>query len=183
MTYGMEGDVVEIILYNRALSNAERIQIEQYIRNKYTPSVELGVDIVVPYGFCDTSLVAYKPWYTQYQWSTGGTDSIIQVSKAGIYTVTTTDILGFTSSDQITVTYPLPTITKQDTTICLGTIYTAQAMSTDTASYTYQWNTGDTTNTIHISTAGSYWCTVTDTTRATKSQTENFERFSSKKCL
>jgi hypothetical protein len=133
----LNGDVAEIIYFDTVLNNNERIQIENYIHDKYFPPLNLGYDIRIPYGFCDTTIsTAYKPWFTSYLWSTGETDSIITVNKTGIYSCTVTDIFGYTSTDNIRVYYPQVN-DFADTTVCFG-----ESVIWDTeiaGNYNYAW--------------------------------------------
>ncbi|MBP7463727.1 MAG: hypothetical protein KA793_05265, partial [Bacteroidales bacterium] len=118
--YYFKGDLAELVLFNRVLSDSETASLRQYFSNKYSEPVNLGPDIRIAYGFCDTSIVnAYKPWFTSYQWSTGETDSVITVNRSGVYTVTVTDMFGFQSSDDIRVFYP-EFQEFADTIVCLG---------------------------------------------------------------
>ncbi|NTW32382.1 MAG: PKD domain-containing protein, partial [Bacteroidetes bacterium] len=151
-------DIAELIIYNTALGNTDRQSVETYLRNKYSPPVNLGPDINISYGFCDTTLDAGSK-FISYLWSTGETTRTIHVDSAGSYSVTTTDnILGLTSSDTITVNYP--EINSHDTSFCSGSHVT---LSTGlSGSYTYNWSNGLNTPTIDVSAAGNYWVTVTD---------------------
>ncbi|MDD3687817.1 MAG: hypothetical protein PHE56_13770, partial [Bacteroidales bacterium] len=115
-----KGDIAEIIFYDTVLSDTDRQMVERYLHDKYFPPVNLGYDIRIPYGFCDTAITtAYKPWFTSYEWSTGETDSIIHVNRPGVYSVTVTDIFGFESSDDIRVFYP-DVNDFADTVVCFG---------------------------------------------------------------
>ena len=142
----LNGQIAEIIAFN-TVNDSLRYSVNEYIVNKYFPDqntqVSLGLDIHVPYGFCDTAITtAYNPNFISYQWSTGETDSIIHVNRSGRYTVTVTNSFGVTSTDDINVYFP--EISKmQDTTICAGdTIYWDTGLDVD--NYTFQWFNGDT---------------------------------------
>ncbi|HOD89431.1 MAG TPA: PKD domain-containing protein, partial [Bacteroidales bacterium] len=128
--------------------------------NKYSPPLSLGYDIRVPYGFCDTAISAYKPWFTSYLWSTGETDSVIHVNKPGVYSCTVTDIFGFESSDDIRVFYPQVN-NFADTIICYGNsvIWDAEL----TGDYSYEWlGSPETTQSIEIFYEGDYALIITD---------------------
>lgn len=155
------GDIAEIILFESNLSGEPQNNIENYLRNKYAPPVNLGYDIRVPYGFCDTAITtAYKPWYVAYQWSTGETDSIIHVNKPGVYSVTVTDIFGFQSSDDIRVYYPAVN-QLSDTVVCYG-----QSITWDlglTGTYFYEWiGLPETSRVAVIENPGEYAAIITD---------------------
>ncbi|PIY02613.1 MAG: hypothetical protein COZ21_13250, partial [Bacteroidetes bacterium CG_4_10_14_3_um_filter_31_20] len=70
------GDFAEIILYDTVLSNSERIQVENYLRYKYSPPVNLGPDIVAN-GFCDTTIHAGVR-FTNYVWNTGNVEDTLE---------------------------------------------------------------------------------------------------------
>ena len=153
------GNIAEIIIYDTALTDSLRNLVEQYLRHKYSPPVCLGEDIIVEYGFCDTTISADST-YTFYLWSpTGDTTQSITVN-AGTYSVTVTDIFGYTSSDSIDVYYSGNLKPFNDTTICLG-----DTITWDTgldSNYTYLWSNGNTIPAILIDTPGTYWVIVTD---------------------
>ncbi|MNJ85413.1 C protein alpha-antigen precursor [compost metagenome] len=102
---------------------------------------------------------------TSYLWSNGATTQSINVTTAGSYTVQVTDANGCqsTASAPTTVTVnPLPgtpTITAGGaTTFCSGGSVTLTS-STGTS---YLWSTGATTQSINVTTAGSYTVQITD---------------------
>jgi len=99
---------------------------------------------------------------TSYLWSNGATTQAITVSAAGSYAVTVTDDNGCTATSapvNVTVnTNPTPTITASGpTTLCQGQSVTLTA----SLASSYLWSTGATTQSITVSTAGSYSVTVT----------------------
>ncbi len=160
-TWQLKGEIAEIIFYDTVLNDSLRYLVENYLRNKYFPPVNLGYDIRVPYGFCDTAITtAYKPWYVAYQWSTGETDSIIHVNKPGVYSVTVTDIFGFQSTDDIRVFYPVVN-QLSDTVVCSG-----QSIIWDlglTGAYTYEWvGLSETSRVAIIENEGEYAAILTD---------------------
>lgn len=176
-------DIAEIIIFNRAITNNERLQIETYLANKYAgPLVNLGPDITVPYGFCDTILDAGSG-FASYLWSTGSTSQTISVDSSGSYSVTVTDtVFGFTSKDTVSVSFPQ--INLHDTLFCSNSNV---VLSTGLiGSYTYNWTGGLTTPTINVSTPGNYAVTVTDGSSCTMASpviTVNVDSFPSKASL
>ena len=161
----LDGQIAEIIAFNTADTHL-RNQVYDYLYDKYISIVSLGLDIHVPYGFCDTTITtAYNPDFISYQWSTGETDSVIHVNRSGRYTVTVTNSFGVTSTDDINVYFPEHN-QLQDTTICAGdTILWNIKMRQD--EYAFQWykdgeQYGDASNQIEISEAGAYTCIITD---------------------
>ena len=152
------GGLAELIVYNAALSPAEITQVESYLSDKYAPPVNLGADINIPYGFCDTTLVVGN--YNQILWSTGETTSSISVSKSGKYWVDVIDVFGRTSSDTILVFYPsfsYPT----DTVICSG-VPEVWNSNLQTTNYNFLWSDGSNSNNLIISAGVPIYCSVSD---------------------
>lgn len=135
---------------------------------------------------CDTLTLDAGAGFSSYTWSNGANTQTIQVTEAGTYSVTVTrNSCSATASTQV-VSGTLPTSTisvspAQPTANVLGlerTAYlcvedgetlTLTADSTNTAQSVI-WNTGETTNQLTVSAAGTYvatiqfsaGCTVTD---------------------
>ena len=102
---------------------------------------------------------------TAYLWSNGATTQSINVTTSGSYTVMVTDSNGCQSpaSDPVVVTVnalpEAPTITASGaTTFCAGGSVTL----TSSAGTTWLWSTGATTQSINVSTPGSYTVRVTN---------------------
>lgn len=90
-----------------------------------------------------------------YTWSNGQTGSSIFVSNTGSYTVTATNSCGNASSSPVTINInPLPnvSISASQTSICGAQTATLTANGANS----YTWNTGATSNSISINTAGTY---------------------------
>ncbi len=168
----LDGEVAEVILYNDSLSGTQRQQVEQYIHDKYAPPANLGSDITVT-NFCSTVIDAGFR-YQNYLWSTGETTQSITVSSAGTYYVTVLDIFGAVTSDTIQVTYPTIHELPPNNNVCLSdSVLWNTNLSSGT--YSFLWNTADTTSSIYIKNAGQYWVTVTDSLGCFKtSDTLNF---------
>ena len=98
-----------------------------------------------------------------YSWSNGQTGSSITVSPTTttLFTATGTDSNGCTSSGSTTITVnALPTVEITGTlTYCVGGSTTLTATA---GLSSYLWSTGATTQSITVSTAGSYTVTGTD---------------------
>src|ERR1051326_1797626 len=99
-----------------------------------------------------------------YSWSTGATTQSISATTSGSYTVTVTNGNGCSATSAATVVTvnpnpATPTITPSGaTTFCTGGSVTLTAPS----GFTYSWSTGATTQSIIVSTSGSYTVTVTN---------------------
>lgn len=97
-----------------------------------------------------------------YLWSNGATTSSIDVKKSGVYFVTVTNSLGFTSqSSSVTIVKnnrPTAQIAATVDSLCPGQTST---LSNDPAA-SYLWSTGATTVSISTGLAGTYTVTVTN---------------------
>ena len=136
-----------------------------------TTKLDVTQAVITPNGptsFCDGESVTLESNSSNaYLWndnSMSTTQSIV-VSTAGSFTVTTTDTNGCesTSAPITTVVFPLPSIDLgMDTTICVDAVLTLDAGS---GFNSYNWSTGETTQTINFSkgTTGVYTITSTVT--------------------
>lgn len=95
-----------------------------------------------------------------YLWSNGATTQTIQVNSVGTYSVTVVNSSGCTATDTIVVTGTTPPAFSlgADQSICADAPYT---INTGISGATYVWNTGATTQSINVSTAGTYSVVVT----------------------
>lgn len=152
------GYIPEIIGFSTPLTAANLDSVHQYLRFKYAPPVNLGLNFS-KYSFCDTSLSAGTR-FESYLWSTGETTETITISESGTYWVDVVDIFGFSSSDTIVVNYP-DSNEPQVPVLCEGSNY---IWDTNLGSnYDYLWSTGETTESILIDTADSFSVAITDT--------------------
>lgn len=97
---------------------------------------------------------------SSYLWSTGATTQTINVSVAGTYTVTVSQMGSNCSatSTPVTVTIGNPTASISGlTTICTG----GNTTLTANAGQSYLWSNGSTTQAITVTTANTYTVTVT----------------------
>ncbi|MBX2908324.1 MAG: T9SS type A sorting domain-containing protein [Chitinophagales bacterium] len=159
----LNGDIAEMIFYDRALDSIERQQVERYLRNKYAPPVTLGNDTIVN-SFCPFVLNAQKPWFSSYLWNTGANTASISIAQSGIYSVAVTDIFGYKSYDTIQVTLPSKDslhFVPQSRTLCYGDS-TLLSVALQNKGFSFTWNTGATTETIYAKNAGNYSVTITD---------------------
>jgi PKD repeat protein len=158
----LNGDIAEFIIYHSAISDSSRTLIEQYLRHKYTPPVNLGPDINITYSLCDTTLNAAKPWFTSYQWSNGATTPAITVGQSGVYAVTVTDLLGFQSSDTIEVELESVLTNLRDTLICQGdsVVFSAVVNFED---YIFTWHNNSSDSLIVINSTTDVFLVVADT--------------------
>ncbi len=166
----LNGEIVELIIFDTILNQEQTNLVHQYLRDRYSTPVNLGYDINVPYGFCDTTITtAEKPWFKKYLWSTGDTTPTISVNQPGHYSVTTTDVFGFTSTDSVKVNFPSPSSLK-DATICMGD---SILYSVDMENYQYLWSDGSSNNQTWLKNEDTYSVTLTDSNNC--SATFSFE--------
>lgn len=99
-----------------------------------------------------------------YLWNTGQTSQTVIVYP-GIYSVTVTDGVGCTASGTVNVAGINSTLSasiSSPSNLCFGgTKNITVVASGGFGGYNYQWNTGQTVQTVNVS-AGTYCCTVTD---------------------
>ncbi|MCI5057620.1 MAG: PKD domain-containing protein, partial [Flavobacteriales bacterium] len=141
------GEYVEVMIFDSALSDSTVELINDYLRFKYVKPVNIGNDIDIPYGFCDTT-ISVEGHYKSYQWFfddvalVGATQNQISASNSGEYKVVVTDIFGFTHSDSLLVLFPGNFSDFIDTTICLDDTIVVSAQVGN--GYTFNWSNGNT---------------------------------------
>src|SRR5690554_3051176 len=159
VAYFFDGNIADIIAYNRDLDATEINYIENYLMTKFSPPVNLGHNISYQYGFCkDTTLYAGKR-FTSYLWSDGSTADSLVANGPGKYWVEVEDIFGFISRDTIEVlsglNYPTSQLYCPNDSIIWDTGLGQH--------YSYLWSDNSTADTLAINSPGDYHVTVTDT--------------------
>ena len=107
------------------------------------------------------------PPYT-YSWSNTATTRNISGLSAGVYSVTVTDHVGFTATDQTTVYEPLAAVScaavQTNAVSCKGGADGEAVVTPDGGwgSYLYRWNNDQTTSIATGLLSGTYTVTVTD---------------------
>jgi hypothetical protein len=127
------------------------------------PTVTLGNDIEV----CENEAPVQISASTNqgglvYSWNTGDNTSAISTSTSGEYYVTVSDANGCSDMDTISVTLnELPGANLgTDQSICSNDLPTTLAVQSTDNQLSYLWSTGQTTQQIQVSQAGSYTVTV-----------------------
>jgi len=165
----LKGDIAEIIMYNANLNDNDRKTVENYLRFKYAPPVNLGPDI---WGgnFCKDTIFASNR-FIKYKWNTANpadTLNYLVVNSGGTYSVTATDVFGFNSTDEIIVHKPI--ITAKNTIACYGSAVTLN--SGLTSPYTFLWEpSGAVTPSISVTAPHIDTLTVYDTVGCFTSKT------------
>ncbi len=123
------------------------------------PFVTLGPDVTA----CDGSQVTLDPGpgYTTYLWSGGSSSQTFDVTTAGVYTVTVTDINGCINSATVQVGFnQLPVVDLgSDIEFCDG----SQAVLDAGAGFSgYLWGDGSNSQTLVVTAQGIYSVIVTD---------------------
>ena len=158
------GEISEIIVFNKVLSPFETNLIEQYINNKYAPSIQLPNDITIPNSYCDTIISLFNPnnnQYTNIQWSNGATTPTISVNKSGKYWINATNIFGKISSDTILVNFPNYHLPSQHFICTNGQLIWDTELPK--SNYTFVWQNNITTDSLFtITQAGNYYVKITD---------------------
>lgn len=98
--------------------------------------------------------------FSNYLWNTGDTSQSITIDSGGVYSVTVTDSYGCSNSASANVTVGTSlTLTLTDVSFCSGD---SAILDAGFPGNTYLWSNGATTQTITVSSTGSYGVTVTD---------------------
>jgi hypothetical protein len=122
----------------------------RYIHIYPAPTVDLGPDTTL----CDGQVLTLTaPLSEGYLWSTGATTQSIDVISGGNYTVTISNAAGCTDFDVINATFnPSPSANLADDTTVCGSVL----LDAGNPGATYLWSTGATTQTINVTTTGTY---------------------------
>lgn len=120
------------------------------------PQVDLGNDTMT----CGILVLDAGNPGSSYLWNTGQTTQTITVSQTGFYSVTVTNSGGCASTDSIFVLVnPTFSIDLGPDTLVCDPIY---QLSVNYSPASYLWSTGDTTQSIFVTSDGYYWVRVTD---------------------
>ncbi len=121
-----------------------------------SPSVNLGADTTL----CGGAVLTLDagPGARAYRWQDGSAQRQFTAFGPGTYWVTITDACGRAATDTIVVAATATTpLLGADTTLCDGNIVTLAAPP---GKPRYLWSTGETTDRITASAAGTYWVDV-----------------------
>ncbi|NQY68227.1 MAG: hypothetical protein HRT72_10975 [Flavobacteriales bacterium] len=153
------GDIAEVIVFSKELTTNERGRVEEYIYSKYAPPLNLGKDITIDYGFCDTTIYP-EGYYQSYLWSDGSIGDSLMVNKSEIYWCEGTDIFGRVFRDSIQVSFPAY-VTHSDSIICSGDTLEWYPLL-NSLLYSYSWSDVSVDTFLLISDTGQYDVTISD---------------------
>ena len=155
----MQGEIAEIIVYNRELSSIEINTIQNYLQIRYaTPAVNLGPDIIAT-NFCPIILDPINN-YKSVKWQDNSTLSTYTVTTSGQYHIDAVNQFNLHSFDTINILYPVLNYIN-DTSICQGTS-TKWDIKLPKDQFTFSWSDSSSDSVITISAAGNYHVKVTD---------------------
>ncbi|HEX5001472.1 MAG TPA: SprB repeat-containing protein, partial [Bacteroidia bacterium] len=109
-----------------------------------------------------------------YNWSNGATTEDITALGPGTYTITITDVINCVAVDSFIVTEPTAlndSVQSVNPTCGLFNGSITDYPYAGTSPYTYQWNTGQTTQTISSLAAGTYTVTIRDANLCSRTRT------------
>ena len=157
----INGNIAEMIVVHGSISDSIRSLSDAYLMDKYSPPVNLGLDRELC-SFPDS--IEFDLDYAQgFQWSNGDTTNKLVANSAGKYYLTITDMFERVSVDSITLysdTNDYSVNLIEDTTICKGASIQLNAGGSEL--YEYRWSNGDSTSSITVDSASTYFVSVTN---------------------
>ncbi|MFH0866086.1 MAG: T9SS type A sorting domain-containing protein [Bacteroidota bacterium] len=109
----------------------------------------------------DTITIDAGIGFSQYQWNTGSANQSIVVDQTGIYSIVVTDTANCSYEDtvQLIINPSQSLDLGNDTALCdYGTFTFDAGIAFDS----YQWSTGETTQSISVDSSGTYYITATN---------------------
>lgn len=158
-SYPYKGKIAEILISNTTLNSDTVVQIEQYLRNKYSPLLSLGSDTIVGNAFCDSIIITAPSRYKSYLWSTGDTTNSIKVKTNGSYTLKVKDNFDYVYTDDIVV-LPYKRFNNSVYSLCENDSIIISTHLNNT--YNHVWSTGSLTNSIVVKQPGKYTLSIRD---------------------
>ncbi len=159
------GDVFEIIVFDRFISPSEEDSINNYLIQKYAPSLNLGSDIYIsPSNGCIPSnsvSIQANPDFQSYLWSNGATTNQININQYGEYSVICSDIFGINHYDTIKV-IPTPKNFNYPNKIMCGTNSITWNTQLNKTINQFLWQNNSTDSLLIINSPGQYFVKITD---------------------
>ncbi len=132
--------------------------VSQVVTINPLPVVDLGGDQKVCKGSSFTLSTSQS--FVSYFWSDSSTNSTYTVTSDGTYSVVATDANGCSNIDSATITFVGPTLNlSTPIQMCEGS---STSLDAGSGFASYQWSTGDITQTITVNESGNYSVTVYD---------------------
>lgn len=162
-TFYFSGDIAEFIFINEKPSPDTSRVIEQYLKDKFFPKVNLGRNIIA----CDTfATLSIANNYDSIVWSTGDLNQqSITINTNGSYWVRVRDRMNNVYSDTIDVYGILNGVnfsfTTEDSTFCHGDSILWNT-NLDHINFDFLWSNGSTDSLLWISTADSIYIHIQD---------------------
>lgn len=131
---------------------------------------QINVDVTTTVcGIIDAAVTGANGANTNYLWNNGETTSTISSVPAGTYTVTVSDAIGCTATDNISFTQ----INTVANALSCGNL-DVTVTGANGSNLTYLWSNGATTNVLNNVPAGTYGVTVIDPLGCTSSSSVSF---------
>lgn len=157
--YNLTGSIAEFMYFDRILDSTNNEIVNKYFCRKFGPPVNLGPDTILGNSFCDSVTITVPNCYNSYTWSNGKKTQSIKVLPNNSYSVTVRDILGNTSTDEISV-FPYKRLGNKTIAVCKGEIITIDLKTPP--SFSVLWNDNTTDKIKTINSTGQYTVKVTD---------------------
>ncbi len=125
------------------------------------PILYLGADTAI----CESESIVLNPGgFASYLWSDGSINSNLEISEAGVYSLTVLDALGCEFTDEFAlIVNPLPDVQLFPfASICQGESFVFTPLPNPQFFTSFQWSTGETTEFIEVNTTGTYSVTVSN---------------------
>jgi gliding motility-associated-like protein len=132
-----------------------------------SPTTGIVPDLEFPYCQGDTVVLTALgvPIVNDFEWNTGETTQSIEVTESGVYTVTVSNFFGCSSTASLPIGF-LPTPTAEITIDGSNPLCEGDEVTLTSSGFPFLndflWNTGETTQSITVTEAGSYSVTVTN---------------------
>jgi|GEM_PF-1313046 len=154
-----EGGIAEVMGFSAPLSDSLSKVVNAYLCKKYSKDLSLGEDIIIPYGFCDTT-ISVDTSYATYSWSNGDSVYNPTLKPNSTYSLTVTDQFGCVFQDEFSIIVPINSETDQ--LICLNDTFIWDT-KLNKSDYTFLWTDMSTDSLIRIYRPGGYSVRITDT--------------------
>ncbi len=119
------------------------------------PTINLGTTITA----CESTILDAGASFSSYLWNDGSTNQTLEVTTSGTYSVIVSNENGCENTDEIEVTInALPTFSLGDDIVSCNTI----TLDAGSSFSSYLWSDGSTSQTLEVTTSGTYSVTVSN---------------------